>query len=177
MLNYRVRFKIHFWCIRIRKGIQVGFGTYFGGNKLGFLYNSANLNSISWKSHQSALEGYSALHKDSTRFEDHEMWNWPHFEDYSLCFSIKFWLSIFSAYLIHAFRISKLHCKAIKLKVEEELRVRFWILYLTVIVWKTYSEIYQACKLLSFVVVRPSFIFVHAYELNVFYCLCLMLLW
>ena len=36
MLNYRVRSKIHFWCKRVRRGTQVGFGTYFGGNKLGF---------------------------------------------------------------------------------------------------------------------------------------------
>jgi hypothetical protein len=35
-MNYIFSFKIHFWCIRIRKGSQVGFGTYFGGNKLGF---------------------------------------------------------------------------------------------------------------------------------------------
>jgi hypothetical protein len=74
-MNYVFNFKIHFLCIRIRKGSQVGFGTYFGGNKLDFFHISTNSNFISWKSHQPALEGYSALHKDSTRCEDHEMWN------------------------------------------------------------------------------------------------------
>ena len=42
--------------------------------------------SSSTKSHQTTLEGLAALHKDSTSSEDHEMWNWPHFEDHSLSF-------------------------------------------------------------------------------------------
>jgi hypothetical protein len=39
----------------------------------GFLHTSANLNFISWKILQSALEGYYALQKDSTRYEYHEI--------------------------------------------------------------------------------------------------------
>jgi hypothetical protein len=42
-MNYVFSFKIHFWYIRIRKGGQVGFGTYFGGNKLDFLHISEDL--------------------------------------------------------------------------------------------------------------------------------------
>jgi hypothetical protein len=73
MMNYVFSFKIHFWNIRIRKGGQVGFGTYFGGNKLDFLLISANSNCISWESHQLALGGYLALHQHSTREEHHEI--------------------------------------------------------------------------------------------------------
>jgi hypothetical protein len=72
-MNYIFNVKIHFWYIRIRKGSQVDFGTYFGGNRLDFLHISTNSNCISWKSHHSTLEGYSALHNNSTRYEDHEM--------------------------------------------------------------------------------------------------------
>jgi hypothetical protein len=39
-MNYLFSFKINFW---IRKGGQVGFGTYFGGNKLDFLHISEDL--------------------------------------------------------------------------------------------------------------------------------------
>jgi hypothetical protein len=52
------------------------------------------------------------------------------------------------AYLIHAFRISKLYCKAIKLKVEDELRVRLWRLF---------QILYS--RLLIFILSNTSFFF------------------
>jgi hypothetical protein len=36
---------------------------------------------------------------------------------------------LFLAYLIHVFRISELFCKAIKLRLEDEPRVRLWRLF------------------------------------------------
>ena len=132
MMNDIFSFKIHFWYMRISKGSQVGFGTYFGGNKLRFLHISTNSNFISWKSHQLALEGYSALHKDSTRSKDHEMWDWPHFEDHSLSCKI-----VLTFYFRHIWSINSgsRYCvvKAINMKTEDEHKIRFWVLYSTVL--------------------------------------------
>jgi type 1 glutamine amidotransferase len=46
-MNYIFSFKIHFWCIRIRKGSQIGFGTYFGGNRLDFFCTSQQIQIVS----------------------------------------------------------------------------------------------------------------------------------
>jgi hypothetical protein len=45
---------------------------------------------------------------------------------------------LFLAYLIHVFRISELLCKAIKLRIEYEPGVRFWVLYAATVT-KTHS--------------------------------------
>ena len=129
MMNYIFSFKIHFWCIRIRKGSQVDFGTYFGGNRLDFLHTSTNSNLYLLE--ESSLSLGRLFCTTQWLYKIWRPWNLglTSFSG-SFCIFCKLNFDFLSlAYLIHAFRISKLHCKAIKLKIEDELRVRLWRLF------------------------------------------------
>jgi hypothetical protein len=89
------------------------------------------------ESHHLALGGYPALHQQSTREKDQKsgidliLGIIPHL------LQLNFEL-LFLVYLILVFRISELLCKAIKLRIEDEPRVRFWVLYAAT-VKETYS--------------------------------------
>jgi len=86
------------------------------------------------ESQHPALGGYPALHQQSTREKsgiDLILGIIPHLlqSDFDL---------LFLADLIHVFRISELLCKAIKLRIEDKLKVRFWVLHAAT-VRETYS--------------------------------------
>ena len=44
--------------VKIRRGYSNEFGVFFKGKNIGFLVNSANSNSIFWKSHKQPWEAY-----------------------------------------------------------------------------------------------------------------------
>jgi hypothetical protein len=119
-----------------------------------FWHTSANSNFTSWKSHQLALGGCSALHQQSTERNmgfDLILGSIP------LLLQLNFDL-LFLVYLILVFRILELFCNAIKLRIEDELGVRFWVLHAAT-VRETYSYYMKNCKLPSVVLSDFSFLF------------------
>ena len=65
---------------------------------------------------------------------------------------------LFLLYLILVFRILELFCNAIKLRIEDEPRVRFWVLHAAT-VREAYSYYMKNCKLPSVVFSDFSFLF------------------
>ena len=133
MMNYIFSFKIHFWFIRIRKGSQVDFGTYFGGNRLDFLPISTNSNLYLLE--ESSLSLGRLFYTAPWLYKIWRPWNvgltsfWGSFLIFcKLVLTFYFWhiwsIISWSRYCV---------VKDIKLKTEDKHKVRFWVLYATVL--------------------------------------------
>ena len=65
--------------VKIRRGYSNKFGVFFKGKNIGFLVNSANSNSIFWKSHQQPWEADSTSPTINTRKGTNTL-SFPYFE-------------------------------------------------------------------------------------------------
>jgi hypothetical protein len=77
------------------------------------------------ESHHLALGGCSTLHQQST---ERNLGLTSFWGSIPLLLQLNFEL-LFLVYLILVFRILELLCNAIKLRIEDEPRVRFWVLH------------------------------------------------
>ena len=129
LMNYQDKSNSYFWQIVERRGVSKVFDIFWKSHKIRTLYH---LNRFEFASLGESSFSLGRLSCTSPTINKRERpWNLgltsflgiiPHL------LQLNFYLPSL-AYLIHVFRISELLCKAIKLRIEYEPRVRFWVLY------------------------------------------------
>ena len=124
LLNYQIRSNSYFWWIRERRGVLIKFGTFFKGKNIGIL---AHLNKFKFYLLEESTVSLGRLFYTSPTINRDKSGIGLILRKHPTSFATDFDL-LFLVDLIHVFRILKPLCNAINIRIEDEPRVRFWVI-------------------------------------------------